>query len=42
MLSERTFEIVWVSKDKPAPLDFSADPDATVRYSGDAVTLTMK
>ncbi len=42
MLSERTFEIVWVSKDKPAPLDFSAGPDATVRYSGDAVTLTMK
>ena len=34
MLKERTFEIVWISKDKPVGLDFEAAPAKMVRYDG--------
>ncbi|HVO72746.1 MAG TPA: TIM-barrel domain-containing protein [Ignavibacteriaceae bacterium] len=34
MLESRTFEIVWISKDKPSGLNFKNDPDATIRYNG--------
>ncbi len=42
MLKERIFEIVWVSKLKPARLDFDAAADAKVRYDGAALTVAMK
>lgn len=41
MLRERTFEVVWVSQQKPAGLDFTAAPAARVPYNGVAVTVTM-
>jgi len=42
MLKDRTFEIVWVSKSRPARLDFTAAPAATVRYTGTAVNVAFK
>jgi alpha-D-xyloside xylohydrolase len=42
MLNERTFEVIWVSAQNAARLDFTAAPAATVQYSGSAVTIPMK
>ncbi len=42
MLANRTFHIVWITKDKPRYLDFDAAPDAVVRYTGKKLTVTMK
>ena len=39
MLHSRTFEIVWVSRDRPSPLDFDATPARAVRYDGREITV---
>jgi len=42
MLRERTFEVVWVSRQKPSGLDFTAAPAARVPYTGAPVTVRMQ
>ena len=37
MLEERTFEIMWVTKDDPSGLDLNRAPDETVRYTGQEI-----
>ena len=39
MLKERTFNVVWVSKDHGAGLSITVMPDAVVHYNGKAVEL---
>jgi alpha-D-xyloside xylohydrolase len=39
MLSERVFNIQWISKDSEHPLDLHAPVSATVRYRGEKVVL---
>ena len=39
MLKNRTFEIVWVTKDNPNIMDFETGPDATVEYTGQQITV---
>ena len=34
MLETRTFEIVWISKDKPSGLSFVSKPDKIIKYDG--------
>jgi alpha-D-xyloside xylohydrolase len=41
MLATRTFEIVWISKQKPSGLDFVSKPDATVKYDGTQKLIKM-
>lgn len=41
MLAERTFRVVFVSKSKPTGFSFDAEPDKTVAYRGDAVTVKL-
>ncbi len=38
----RTFNIVWVGRDKPVPFDKLIKPDNVVDYNGSAVLVTMK
>jgi alpha-D-xyloside xylohydrolase len=40
MLSKRTFEIVWISKDQPSGLDFSIRADNTITYTGESINIT--
>ncbi len=42
MLDERTFEVVLVSKTKPAGFSFTPTPDRTVRYNGSAVDVSLR
>lgn len=42
MPETRTFKVVWVSKEKPVKFDLSADPQASVTWSGAAVTVQRK
>jgi alpha-D-xyloside xylohydrolase len=42
MLAQRTFNVVWMTKDRPVPLDFTKAASQTVRYSGSAVTVRME
>ena len=42
MLSERTFDIVVVSKTRPVGFSFTPRPDHTVHYKGDAVTVRLR
>jgi len=42
MLKERTFEIVWVSKDKKVGLNLEARPDAIVKYNGTPQTIKIE
>jgi len=37
MLASRTFEVVWVSKDRPVGFSFEPKPDRSVRYDGAAM-----
>ena len=37
MPKQRTFEVVFVSKDKPVPFTFTPKADKTVRYDGASV-----
>ncbi len=41
MLASRSFEVVWISKEKPSGMDFSATPDLTVNYDGSALSVSM-
>ncbi len=41
MLHRRTFEIIWVTKDRPAGLDFTAPADVVVHYDGTPVAVTI-
>jgi alpha-D-xyloside xylohydrolase len=34
MLKKRTFEIVWLSREKPVGLDFERKPDQSITYDG--------
>jgi alpha-D-xyloside xylohydrolase len=40
MLKERTFRIVWITKDKPAPLQFDQTAAAELRYTGGSISTT--
>ncbi|HEX2534713.1 MAG TPA: TIM-barrel domain-containing protein [Chitinophagaceae bacterium] len=42
MLQQRTFEVVWVSKDRPAGFDPARTADARVTYTGKAITVNRK
>lgn len=42
MLHNRTFRIVWISKDKPAGMNFTAPPVNTVTYDGKPVTIKIQ
>lgn len=42
MLKSRTFNIVWVSKQKPVAYDLSRKADATVIYEGKMVEMIRK
>lgn len=42
MLRNRTFEIVWIGKGKPAGMDFSGKPDAVVSYDGTPQSIGMR
>jgi alpha-D-xyloside xylohydrolase len=39
MLRERVFNIVWVNRDKPVPLDFSAAVNDQIRYNGSEIRI---
>ncbi|HEX5024019.1 MAG TPA: TIM-barrel domain-containing protein, partial [Agriterribacter sp.] len=41
MLKSRMFRIVWITKNKPAALDFSRPADTAVSYNGNEQTITM-
>ena len=42
MLTNRTFRIVWVGKDKPGGLDFENAPAAILNYSGGQLSIQLK
>ncbi|HEX8507544.1 MAG TPA: TIM-barrel domain-containing protein [Hymenobacter sp.] len=42
MPTQRTFRVVWVSKDRPTAFNPDAAPAKTVAYSGSAVTVKME
>ncbi len=41
MPAVRTFHVRWIAKEGDNPTDFSAKPDATVTYTGKALTVKM-
>jgi len=41
MLKERTFEILWVTREKKMGLNLDAPPDVTVKYNGSVKTIKM-
>jgi alpha-D-xyloside xylohydrolase len=42
MLSERTLQVILVSKQKPVGFSFAPQADRTVRYRGDAIDVTFE
>jgi len=42
MLEKRTFEIVWISSQKPSGLEFQSKPDAVITYDGTRQSIQMK
>ncbi|HVN49011.1 MAG TPA: TIM-barrel domain-containing protein [Bacteroidota bacterium] len=42
MLEQRTFEIVFIDKQKPSGIDFQSKPDTTVSYDGSKQTVPWK
>lgn len=42
MLTERTFQLVFVSKAKPVGFSFAPQPDRTLHYSGDEVVVKLE
>jgi alpha-D-xyloside xylohydrolase len=42
MLEKRTFEIIWIKKDKPSGLDFTSKPDLVITYDGNPQSIKMK
>jgi alpha-D-xyloside xylohydrolase len=41
MLADRTFQIVWINKNKPAPLNSEIKPDKIITYNGEELKLTL-
>jgi alpha-D-xyloside xylohydrolase len=41
MLDERTFRVVWVTKDKKCNLEFNLKPDAVISYNGEGQKVKM-
>jgi alpha-D-xyloside xylohydrolase len=39
MLDERTFDVIFVSKDHPVGFAFDAKPEQSIKYSGDEISL---
>jgi alpha-D-xyloside xylohydrolase len=42
MLKKRTFEIVWISSQKPSGLEFQSKPDTVITYDGTRQSIQMK
>ncbi len=42
MLTNRTFHVVWVNKNSNQPLNFDRQPNASVQYKGDAITIRYR
>ena len=42
MLKSRTFNIVYIGKDKPVPFDPGTTPDKTIKYDGKKITVSKK
>lgn len=42
MLKNRVFNIVWITKDKPAALQFDGKPTATVHYKGNKTSTRLR
>jgi alpha-D-xyloside xylohydrolase len=42
MLKERTFNIIWVSKEAPVKFEADAKPDMTVKYDGKQTIIKLK
>ena len=42
MLKSRTFEIVWITKDKPNSLDFKIKADKIIKYEGEQISIEME
>lgn len=42
MLEKRTFEVLWISKDKKSGMDFNVKPDEVVQYDGSEITVSLK
>jgi len=42
MLGTRTFEIKWISSNKPSGLDFQSESDAIIKYNGSQQSIKMK
>ncbi|HKJ33970.1 MAG TPA: TIM-barrel domain-containing protein [Balneolales bacterium] len=42
MIKNRTFNIVWISKEHPQLLNFNVKPDKVVHYNGSKVSIQMK
>ncbi len=42
MLQSRTFEIIWISENKPDGLNFQVKPDAVVTYEGSSLSIKLK
>ena len=42
MLKERTFQIVWIKKDQPKSFNLKQKPDATIKYSGKRISVSIK
>jgi alpha-D-xyloside xylohydrolase len=42
MLTERTFQLVFMSKAKPVGFSFAPQPDRTVHYRGDEVKVKLE
>lgn len=42
MLQQRTFRIIWISKNKPKPFDPDGNADHVIQYKGKKVTVKMR
>jgi alpha-D-xyloside xylohydrolase len=42
MLKNRTFKIIWISKDNPKPLNMDQKENALIRYNGKEASVRMK
>jgi alpha-D-xyloside xylohydrolase len=42
MLEKRTFEIIWITSNKPSGFDFQSNADAIITYNGDQTSIRMR
>lgn len=42
MTANRTFEVVWIGKEKSKGLEFQSKADATIVYTGEEISVTMQ